>query len=234
MKELYITVTTVSGTRIQNCKTLAHFSEKPQVNLPNENQSTMTSNKSKKKSLTLTNKRKTSPLQDVSQNVVSKKQKTTTTTILPEPQGRIAKPHVPIQCWAHSKTTTATRCRHMVTTREGEPIPIPYCDVHLKSGDGALRRVAHPTCGYALVARYDLPAQYRMVLWGQRGRCPTSDKEDRSISYYPPNPKTGRNTVPFTNIKKTDNYNGVLNPKDTGDLLQFASCPGPNERQNMR
>ena len=33
---------------------------------------------------------------------------------------------------------------------------------------------------------------------------------------------------------KCDNYNGVLNPGGTGDLLQYAACPGPDERQNMR
>jgi hypothetical protein len=149
-----------------------------------------------------------------------------------EPQGRIAKAHQPVQCWAHSKT--GNRCCKMVSSREGEPIPIPYCDTHLNAGDGALRRVAHPFAGSCLIANFDLPKNYRMVLWGYRGKCNPSDKEDRSVSFYPPNPTTGRNFVPFTKTLKTDNYNGVINPMDTGDLLQFASCPGPTERQNMR
>jgi hypothetical protein len=33
---------------------------------------------------------------------------------------------------------------------------------------------------------------------------------------------------------KRNNYNGVLNPGGTGDVVQYAACPGPNERQNMR
>ena len=33
---------------------------------------------------------------------------------------------------------------------------------------------------------------------------------------------------------KRNNYNGVLNPGRTGDVIQYAGCPGPNERQNMR
>lgn len=33
---------------------------------------------------------------------------------------------------------------------------------------------------------------------------------------------------------KTNNYNGVLNPGGTGDIVQYAACPGPNEKQNMR
>ena len=27
---------------------------------------------------------------------------------------------------------------------------------------------------------------------------------------------------------------GVLNPGNTGDIIQYAACPGPNEKQNMR
>ena len=56
-----------------------------------------------------------------------------------------------VQCWAHSKT--GTRCSRMVKSREGEPVPIPYCDAHLDSGDGALKVVNHPFAGKALVAR---------------------------------------------------------------------------------
>ena len=56
-----------------------------------------------------------------------------------------------VQCWAHSKT--GTRCNRMVKSREGEPVPIPYCDAHLDSADGALKVVNHPFAGKALVAR---------------------------------------------------------------------------------
>lgn len=41
----------------------------------------------------------------------------------------------------------------MIKSREGEPVPIPYCDAHLESGDGALKVVNHPFAGKALVAR---------------------------------------------------------------------------------
>mmetsp|Transcript_12469 Transcript_12469/g.20702 ORF Transcript_12469/g.20702 Transcript_12469/m.20702 type:complete len:272 (+) Transcript_12469:84-899(+) len=160
------------------------------------------------------------------------KRKTASSSSVIEPQGR-TKTNEPIRCWAHSKTA-GNQCPKMVTSREGEPIPIPYCDVHLTCGDGAIRRVSHPFAGHCLVASHDLPKNYRMVLWGYRGKCNPCDKEDRSVSFYPPHAKTGRNFVPFTKTLRTDNYNGVLNPKDTGDLLQFASCPGPTERQNMR
>merc|ERR1711966_300404 len=116
--------------------------------------------------------------------------------------------------------------------REGEIIPIPYCNVHLKSGDGALKVVKHPIAGKCLVARYRLPAKYKIVFHGKRGRCQTCDKEDRAISYYPPNKDTGRNKDSNGNISV--NYNGVLNPGGTGDMIQYAACPGPGERQNMR
>jgi hypothetical protein len=147
------------------------------------------------------------------------------------PQGP-ATTRLPVQCWAYSRT--GKRCRHIIESREGEPIPIPYCSRHMKSGDSALKVVRHPLAGKCLVARYDLPAKYRMAFYGNRGRCATSDREDRSISYYPPHPQTGSNYHPLTRTLRTDNYNGVLNPKDTGDILQYAACPGPNERQNCR
>jgi len=135
-----------------------------------------------------------------------------------------------IRCWAHTKT--GVRCTNTVRSREGEPVPVPYCAVHMKSGDGALRVVNHLIAGNCLVARFDLPAKYRLAYWGLRGRCGPSNEEDRAISFYPPDKVTGRN-------KKKDgtrivNYNGVLNPGGTGDVIQYAACPGPNERQNMR
>jgi hypothetical protein len=133
----------------------------------------------------------------------------------------------------------------MVRSREGEPIPIPYCERHLQAGDGALKVVQHPFAGQCLIARFDLPAHYRLVFHGNRGQCATSDREDRSLSFYPPNPMTGSNYYTESGScgdgagttsrkQKTNNYNGVLNPKGTGDRLQYAACPGPSERQNLK
>jgi hypothetical protein len=158
--------------------------------------------------------------------------------IRPYPQKR-ASLSTDIRCWAH--TRSGKRCCTLVKSREGEPIPIPYCRRHLDAGDGALKVVKHPFAGRCLVARYDLPAGYRLAFHGRRGKCATSDREDRSLSFYPPNPITGSN---FHKDgvgcslrgarRKTNNYNGVINPKGSGDLLQFAACPGPSERQNLR
>ena len=53
------------------------------------------------------------------------------------PQGRAKLSDLPLQCWAHSRN--GKRCTAVVPNREGEPIPIPYCEQHLKSGDGALK-----------------------------------------------------------------------------------------------
>jgi len=138
----------------------------------------------------------------------------------------------PVQCWA--LTRSGKQCRCVVKSREGEPIPIPYCAWHLKAGDHALKVVDHPLAGKCLVARHDLPKRYRMAFHGIRGRCATSNKEDRSISYYPPNPITGSNLYPSSRTLRINNYNGVLNPMGTGDILQYAACPGPTERQNCR
>jgi len=164
----------------------------------------------------------------------------TTTTITPQCRAVMLtnsndSSPISIQCWAHSRT--GKRCQAKVTSREGEPIPIPYCNTHLKRGDGALKVVNHPLFGKALVARIDLPKGYRMAYWGIRGRCGACDVEDRAISYYPPNPRTGTNideNVVGGRTLKRHNYNGVLNPGGTGDIIQYAGCPGPNERQNMR
>ena len=134
------------------------------------------------------------------------------------------------RCWAH--TRKGNRCNTLITSREGEPIPIPYCDKHLKSGDGALKVVGHAVAGKCLVARYDLPKGYKIAFHGMRGRCDRCDKEDRAISYYPPNKSTGKNKD--KDGGRVINYNGVLNPAGTGDLMQYAACPGPSERQNMR
>lgn len=175
-----------------------------------------------------------------------------------------------IQCWAH--TRSGHRCNRFVRSREGEPIPIPYCETHTKSGDSAVKVVSHPFAGKCLVARFDLPANYRLAFHGTRGRCQPCDREDRCISFYPPHPIIGnnyhyeheheenknngavnvgkneknrntsnkakhathRNRVWRKKHLRTNNYNGVLDPEGTGDVIQYAACPGPTERQNMR
>ena len=76
-----------------------------------------------------------------------------------------------------------------------------------------------------------------MAYWGIRGRCQTCDVEDCAISFCHPNPVSGTNIdlkVEGGWTLKTDNYNGVLNPGGTGDVIQYAGCPGPNEKQKMR
>lgn len=131
------------------------------------------------------------------------------------------------QCWAHCRN--GKRCKNtIVESREGEPIPIPYCTTHLKHGDGALKVVSHPIVGKVLIARYTLPKKYRMAFIGIRGRSKCWKYDDRSIAFYPPDKITGRNS--YNEAK----YNGVLIPNDTGDVMQYASCPGPNERQNIK
>lgn len=145
------------------------------------------------------------------------------------------------QCWAH--TRSGRRCTTFVKSRNKDvPIPIPYCNRHLASGDGAVKVVEYKdkttatstdrVVGNCLVARFPLPSKYRFAFHGHRGRCQHSMIEDRAISFYPPNSK-GNNKDKDGNQNCT-NYNGVLNPGGTGDVIQFASCPGPNERQNMR
>jgi hypothetical protein len=154
--------------------------------------------------------------------------KTPPPSILPQKRATLLDP---VQCWAHSRG--GVRCQALVKSREGEPIPIPYCRAHLRAGDGAVRVVKIQGEEKCLVARHDLPKNYRLAFWGQRGKCPTSDKDDRAISFYPPDARTGKNRDE-NGVLRTHNYNGALNPDKTGDVIQYAACPGPTERQNMR
>lgn len=75
--------------------------------------------------------------------------------IIPQQSQKTLKPHEierhRVQCWAHTKL--GVRCSTYSKPREGEPIPVPYCAVHMKSGDGALKVVNHPVAGKCLVAR---------------------------------------------------------------------------------
>lgn len=167
-----------------------------------------------------------------------------------------------VQCWAHSKA--GVRCLRPVLPREGEPVPIPYCAMHMESGDGALKvtaarlgfttsiclpaatargrpvcasaavtpltmprpaasqAVSHPNkdLGKILVARHPLPAGYQMCFWGDRTQCPWIFEDDRTLQY-----KSG---------KLRRHPNGVIDPTShRGSLLQFMSCPGPEELQTV-
>ena len=116
-----------------------------------------------------------------------------------------------VQCWAHSRA--GGRCPRWVRPREGEPLPIPYCEQHLESGDGAFKVVEHPKIkqlGKILVARFDLPAGYQMCFWGDRAACPWVFEDDRTLQY-----KSG---------KARRHPNGVIDPsKRLGSLLQVGA-----------
>ena len=123
-------------------------------------------------------------------------------------------------CWA-SSAKTGLLCGKRVVPRPGEGgDPVPYCADHLRRGDPCLREIKGTPYGSILVARRALPKGYRMVYWGSRSRCPMLiDGEDRCLLFD----------------KKGCGNNGVINPTDhAGSVLQFASCPGPGERANMK
>mmetsp|Transcript_17422 Transcript_17422/g.24598 ORF Transcript_17422/g.24598 Transcript_17422/m.24598 type:complete len:164 (-) Transcript_17422:650-1141(-) len=62
------------------------------------------------------------------------------------------RPEYKIRCWAHTRNS-GERCNAMISRRENEPVPIPYCKRHMNNGDGALKVVKHPFAGKCLVAR---------------------------------------------------------------------------------
>lgn len=103
--------------------------------------------------------------------------------------------------------------------RKDPSCALPFCAHHRERGDGAFRVVPHPTAGSVLVANFDVPKGYRAVFWGTRKRW--RDTENKEGGDY---------AMAFRS------NGGVIDPTThkTGSQLQFMSCPGPNERMNMR
>ena len=104
--------------------------------------------------------------------------------------------------------------------------PVPYCEKHLRWGDGAFKVHKHPKgYGKILVARYNLPKGYRMVYHGVRkttGQDADLDPdEDRTLWFYPGN--------------DSERVNGYIDPSPCpGSVLQFAANGGPGEVANIR
>jgi len=120
------------------------------------------------------------------------------------------------QCWAH--TQAGRRCASAVAAGA-----VPYCAAHLKAGDGALEKVAHPDAriGFCLVARRALPKGYKVAFWGDRSRCQTVDVDDRCLQY-------------LSGAKRT-NPNGVIDPAPhPGSLGQYMNAPSPRELPTAR
>ena len=120
------------------------------------------------------------------------------------------------QCWAH--TQAGQRCASAVAAGA-----VPYCAAHLKAGDGALEKVAHPDAriGFCLVARRALPKGYKVAFWGDRARCQTVDVDDRCLQY-------------LSGAKRT-NPNGVIDPAPhPGSLGQYMNAPSPRELPTAR
>ena len=92
-------------------------------------------------------------------------------------------------------------------------VPVPYS----RKGDGAFRIVPHPSAGHVLVANFDIPKGYKTVFWGTRRRWrDVKEGEDYAMTFR--------------------SNGGVIDPTThkVGSQMQFMSCPGPNERMNMR
>ena len=90
-------------------------------------------------------------------------------------------------------------------------------DPYHQKGDGAFRVVPHPVAGQVLVANFDIPKGYKTVFWGTRKRWrDTKEGEDYAMTFR--------------------SNGGVIDPTThkEGSQMQFMSCPGPNERMNMR
>ena len=113
-------------------------------------------------------------------------------------------------CWA-TCSDTGQPCENKVPKGSN----IPYCEFHLREGDGALEVVDHPTVGKIVVARVDLEKGYKMVHWGKRCRWRGCKGHDKAMSFRP--------------------NGGVIDPSGfKGQQVQYMACPGPSERSNTK
>jgi len=93
---------------------------------------------------------------------------------------------------------------------------VPYCTLHMKTGDPSLKVVAHPRAGKILVAARTLPKGYRMALWGLLRKPKNMTEQAMEWAF-----KLGDGRM--------------LDPTDfTGSMVQFCACPGPNEAAAMQ
>lgn len=114
---------------------------------------------------------------------------------------------------SHSKT--GRPC----SKRKDPECALPFCKAHREKGDGAFRKVPHPLAGLCLVANFDIPKGYKTVFWGTRKRW--RDTENKEGGDYAMSFRTNGGVIDPTTHKE-------------GSQLQFMSCPGPNEKMNMR
>ena len=114
---------------------------------------------------------------------------------------------------SHSKT--GRPC----SKRKDPECALPFCKAHRDKGDGAFRKVPHPLAGLCLVANFDIPKGYKTVFWGTRKRW--RDTENKEGGDYAMSFRTNGGVIDPTTHKE-------------GSQLQFMSCPGPNEKMNMR
>jgi len=106
----------------------------------------------------------------------------------------------------------------IATSKKGKPCcdpvhepGVPFCKRCMVSGDPALKVRGHPRAGKILVAARDLPAGYKVPLWGRLTK--KRDMTEKAMEWG------------------FDLSTGwFLDPtKCPGSLVQFCPCPGPNE-----
>jgi hypothetical protein len=116
-------------------------------------------------------------------------------------------------CWA-TDPNTGQPC----TCEVPEGSNIPYCERHLREGDGAITVLDHPTnkeLGKIVVARQDLQKGHKFVYWGKRCRWRSCKGHDKAMSFR--------------------SNGGVIDPYECeGQQVQFMACPGPGERSNTK
>ena len=128
-------------------------------------------------------------------------------------------------CWA---TTKAGQPCGKPACRKPESSGIPYCARHMRVGDEAFKVVEHDThpeiFGKILVARHEVPKNYRIIYWGAlRRESEVKDKDagsDHMISFCP--------------NAYSDQSRGTIDPSSyEGAVAQYAATNGPGELISM-
>eukprot|EP00636_Phaeomonas_parva_P006662 CAMPEP_0118867146 /NCGR_PEP_ID=MMETSP1163-20130328/10837_1 /TAXON_ID=124430 /ORGANISM="Phaeomonas parva, Strain CCMP2877" /LENGTH=253 /DNA_ID=CAMNT_0006801527 /DNA_START=64 /DNA_END=825 /DNA_ORIENTATION=- len=127
------------------------------------------------------------------------------------------------RCWA--RTAAGRNCGAACSRDDG----IPYCKVHFKRGDSAVKVVAHDEhpeiFGNVLVATQDLPKGYKFIYWGDLLRSSELRKRQHAMEHV----------IEFCPNPYTNQVRGTIDPTahPEGSVLQYAMMPGPGECVNM-
>ena len=126
-------------------------------------------------------------------------------------------------CWATTKS--GKPCKKRACSLP-ESSGIPYCRRHMEVGDEAFEVVDHDVCpeifGKILIARHEIPKNYRLVYWGKL--CRNSELKSSAHDHM----------IEFCPNAYSDQSRGTIDPTVySGSIAQYAATNGPGELITM-